>query len=102
MDPTFSHPLWITSGILLTLAGFWLFRWARQNSAANEINLATREAAVQKLLKTPGAKSPADAAKKRASANFRNAMSQFLGIVGFLLIIGGLTSIVLGIFYTGG
>jgi hypothetical protein len=105
MDPTFAHPKWIVAGILLILGGLWLFRWAQRNNAAAEITAATTEAAINKLLKNPAAKVPAGSpspAKKRAAANFRNAMSQFFGIVGFLMMIAGLISIVLGIFYVGG
>jgi predicted negative regulator of RcsB-dependent stress response len=99
MDPTFAHPKWIVAGILLILGGLWLFRWAQRNNAAAEITAATTEAAINKLLKNPGSPSPA---KKRAAANFRNAMSQFFGIVGFLMMIAGLVALVLGIFYVGG
>lgn len=105
MDPTFAHPHWIVAGVLLILVGFWLFRWARRNSASAELAAATTEAAVNKLLKNSAGKVPAagpGAAKKRAAANFRNAMSQFFGIVGFLMIISGLVAIVFGIFYSGG
>jgi uncharacterized membrane protein len=105
MDPTFAHPHWIVAGVLLILVGFWLFRWARRNSASAELAAATTETAVNKILKNSGAKVPAGAptaAKKRAAANFRNAMSQFFGIVGFLMIFAGLVAIVFGIFYSGG
>ncbi|MBS0239767.1 MAG: hypothetical protein JSR89_15220 [Proteobacteria bacterium] len=104
MDPAFAHPLWIVAGVLLFFAGFWLFRWSQRNSASAEIAAATTEAAVNKLLKNPAAKIPADApkpAKKRAAANFRNAMAQLAGIVGLLMIIAGLVYAVFGIFYSG-
>ncbi len=51
MEATFGHPLWISSGLLLMLAGFWLFRWANRNSATGEIANATKEVALNKLLK---------------------------------------------------
>ena len=104
MDPTFSHPHWIVAGLLLILAGFWLFRWSRRNNAAGEIAAATTEAAINKLLKNPAAKVPAGTqspAKKRAAANFRNAMAQLAGIVGLLMLITGLVYAVFGIFYPG-
>jgi len=104
MDPTFAHPHWIVAGLLLILAGFWLFRWSRRNSASSEIAAATTESAINKLLKNPAANVPAGApspAKKRAAANFRNAMSQLAGIVGLLMLIAGLVYVVFGIFYPG-
>jgi hypothetical protein len=97
MDPTFAHPKWIVVGVLLFLSGLWLFRWAARNDSASEIAAATREAAVNKLLK--GAPTPPAQNKKRAAAQFRHAMSQLTGIVGFLLIIAGLLSAFLGVFY---
>jgi len=100
MDASFGHPIWISSGVLLIVIGFIMFRWARRNDAMDEVNLAAREAAVQKLLKTPGAKPPGTS-KKRATANFRHAMSQFFGIVGFLLIIAGIVAAIFGVFYEG-
>ena len=51
MEADFGHPLWISSGLLLMLVGFWLFRWASRNSAAGEIANATKEVAINKLLK---------------------------------------------------
>ncbi len=105
MDPTFGHPHWIVAGVLLILVGFWLFRWARRNNASAELKAAATEAAVNKLLKNSASKAPAASsttAKNRAAANFRNAMSQFFGIVGFLMIIAGLVAVVFGIFYDAG
>src|SRR5512136_701681 len=100
MDATFSHPIWIYAGLLLVLAGYWLFRWSSRNSAASEIANATKEAALHKLFKgNPG--DPPPAVKKLPEHHFRRAIAQFLGIVGFLLIIAGLMAALLGIFYQG-
>lgn len=95
MDPTFGHPLWITSGVLLVIVGFLLFRWARRLGAPDRNTAAQRDASVGKILK--GQKNP----KAAAPGSFRRAMSQFFGIVGFLMILAGLLAIVLGIFYVG-
>jgi len=92
MDPTFGHPLWITSGVLLVIVGFLLFRWARRLGAPNRNAATSRDASVGKILK--GQKAP-------ATGSFRRAMSQFFGIVGFLMIIAGLMAIFLGVFYVG-
>jgi hypothetical protein len=94
MDPTFGHPLWITSGVLLVIVGFLLFRWARRLGAPDR-NAAQRDASVGKIFK--GQKN----SKASAPGSFRRAMSQFFGIVGFLMILAGLLAIVLGIFYVG-
>lgn len=98
MVATFGHPLWISSGVILMLVGFLLFRWARSINAAEEVSAATKEAAVAKILKG-GQVRDAAASKKLATYNFRRAMSQLFGIIGFLLIIAGLMAVTLGIFY---
>jgi hypothetical protein len=99
MEATFDHPLWISSGLLLMLAGFWLFRWANRNSATGEIANATKEVALNKLLKGSQGREASPASKNLPAHNFRRAMSQLFGIIGFLLIIVGLMSLLLGIFY---
>lgn len=96
MDPTFGHPLWIGSGVLLVIIGFLLFRWARRLGAPDRNATAQHDASVGKIFKG-GQKGP----KSSAPGSFRRAMSQFFGIVGFLLIITGLMAIFLGIFYVG-
>jgi len=99
MEATFGHPLWISSGLLLMLAGFWLFRWANRNSATGEIANATKEVALNKLLKGSQGREASPASKNLSAHNFRRAISQLFGIIGFLLIIVGLMSLLLGIFY---
>lgn len=102
MEPTFGHPLWISSGVLMMLVGFLLFRWARRDDAAEHIAKATREAAVNKMLKGGGPpRSGGPSSKNLATHHFRRAMAQLFGIVGFLLIIAGLMAALLGMFYTG-
>jgi hypothetical protein len=99
MDPIFGHPLWVSSGVLMMLGGGLLIHWSRRNNVSDEIAHATREAAVNKLFRG-GRATPADSALKKLPANhFRRAMSQLAGIVGFLLIIAGLTSAFFGVFY---
>jgi hypothetical protein len=96
MDPAFGHPLWISSGVVLIVVGFLLFRWARRLGSSDRVAAAQREASAGKIFKG-GQKPP----KSSASSNFRRSMSQFFGIVGFLMIIAGLMAIFLGIFYVG-
>jgi hypothetical protein len=95
MDPTFGHPLWIAYGALLVVGGFLLFRWARRLGAPGRAAAAQRDASVGKILKGQKASKPA------GPGSFRRAMSQFFGIVGFLMILTGLMAIFLGIFYVG-
>ncbi|MBS0232951.1 MAG: hypothetical protein JSR99_05650 [Proteobacteria bacterium] len=105
MDLSFTHPHWIVAGVLLLLGGFWLFRWGRRNDDRDAIAAAATEAAINKLRKNSPGKTrvpPPPAAKIGAAARFRNAMAQFLGIVGLLMIIAGPVLIVFGIFYTAG
>lgn len=93
MDPTFGHPLWIASGVLLVFVGFLLFRWARRLGAPARSAAGQRDANFGKILKgQAGAKAP-------PPGSFRRAMSQFFGIVGFLMMLAGLMAIFLGIFY---
>jgi hypothetical protein len=96
---TFGHPLWISSGIILFFIGVLLFRWARANDVSAEVSAATREATLTKLLKGGQTPDGQVAAKKIKTNNFRRAMSQLFGIVGFLLAIAGLMAATLGIFY---
>jgi Na+/melibiose symporter-like transporter len=101
MDPTFAHPHWIVAGILLILGGFWLFRWARRNDSRAAISTAATAAAINKLRRnSPGKTSPRPVRASMAET-FRNAMSQFLGIVGLLMIIAGLVAAIFGVFYVG-
>ncbi len=102
MDPSFTHPHWIVAGVLLLLGGFWLFRWGQRNDDRGVIAAAAAEAAINKLRKNSPGKtraSPAPAAKIGAATRFRNAMAQFLAIVGLLMIIAGPVLIVFGLFY---
>jgi flagellar biogenesis protein FliO len=106
MDPTFGHPLWIFSGVALVLVGFWLFRWATSSNTSGRSASTAEQGKLRGLFRRR--KSQADApstaatnAPSKAASNFRRAMSQLFGIIGFLLIIAGLMAAVLGVFYPG-
>jgi hypothetical protein len=99
MEPAFAHPLWISSGVLLMLVGFLLFRWARRSDPSAAITAATREATARKIF--GGGRKTARAPQNLAPHRFRRAMSQLFGIIGFLLVIAGLMAAFLGIFYVG-
>ena len=102
MDPTFGHPLWIFVGAVLVLVGLWLFLWATGRSAS-----ATEQGKLRGIFRRrksqPNAPSTAttNATPSKTATNFRRAMSQLFGIIGFLMIIAGLMAAVLGVFYPG-
>lgn len=99
MDATFGHPLWIFSGVALVLIGFWLFRWATRSDTAGQIANATGEGKLGRLFRRSQPNAPSTAATSKTRSNFRRAMSQLFGIIGFLLIVAGLMAAVLGVFY---
>jgi hypothetical protein len=101
MDPTFGHPIWIFSGVALVLIGFWLFGWATSRDTATAD--ATGQGKLRKLFRLGQHNAPSTAAANtppsRTRTNFRRAMSQPFGIIGFLLIVAGLMAALLGVFY---
>ena len=103
MDPTFGHPIWIFSGVALVLIGFWLFGWATSSDTAGQTADATGQGKLRKLFRRGQHNAPSTAAANappsRTRTNFRRAMSQLFGIIGFLLIVAGLMAAVLGVFY---
>jgi magnesium-transporting ATPase (P-type) len=106
MDPTFGHPLWIFVGAVLVLVGLWLFLWATGSNTTGRSASATEQGKLRGLFRRrksqPNAPSTAATnAPSKAASNFRRAMSQLFGIIGFLMIIAGLMAAVLGVFYPG-
>lgn len=106
MDPTFGHPLWIFVGAVLVLVGLWLFLWATGSDAAGRSAGSTERGKLRGLFRRgksqPNAPSTAaNATPSKTATNFRRAMSQLFGIIGFLMIIAGLMAAVLGVFYPG-
>ena len=101
MDPTFGHPIWIFSGVALVLIGFWLLGWATSRDTATAD--ATGQRKLSKLFRRGQHNAPSTAAANappsRTKTNFRRAMSQLFGLIGFLLIVTGLMAAVLGVFY---
>jgi hypothetical protein len=110
MEAPLAHPPWIVAGILLVLVGALLFRWGRRNDTSAAIASAGARAALNRLRgKKSTAATGADHAgvTRRASGvsmavKFRNSMAQFLGIVGILMMLAGLTAVVFGMFYVSG
>lgn len=102
MDPTFGHPLWIFVGAVLVLVGLWLFLWATGRSASateqGKLRSIFRRGKIQPNVPSTAA---ANATPSKTVSNFRRAMSQLFGIIGFLMIIAGLMAAVLGVFYPG-
>jgi len=98
MDLNFEHPKWIAVGLFLFILGLVLVSWARRNNRSRELSGATAEAAIRALRREG---QPAGERKAVASNNFRNSMSQFFGTVGFMCIIAGLLTALLGALYLG-
>lgn len=96
MEPAFAHPIWISTGIVLFVVGFLLVRWAARSRSSSH-GAAVKQSAIRKLFGAPPRNR--EAARKMPGPSFRGSMAQFLGIVGFLLIIAGLLAALLGIFY---
>lgn len=110
-----THPGWVAVGIAMVLIGIWLIRWANRNSMTGAIADATTEAAIGALRKrgrpdmpselkarfddVSGAPTATGKARKVASYAFRHAMSQVLGIAGFIMVMAGLLLAVFGAFY---
>ncbi len=100
-----AHPEWIFAGIAAVLVGVWLIRWAARNNMAGQISGVTSDAAADSLR----ARGKAGAEQLRASEKLtrekvarysaRNSMSQLAGVLGFILVMGGLMAIVLGVYY---
>jgi uncharacterized membrane protein YraQ (UPF0718 family) len=107
MDPTFGHPLWTFSGVALVLVGFWLFRWATSSNTSGRSASTAEQGKLRGLFRRRKSQADApstagtNATPSKTASNFRRAMSQLFGIIGFLLIIAGLMAAVLGVFYPG-
>ena len=102
MPTTIAHPMWLAIGLLMSLIGIWLIRWASRNNMASAIKDATVGAALDTLAKRgrPDGHGVDSKAKKVASYGLRNSMSQLFGATGFILLMAGLVTAVLGIFGT--
>ncbi len=100
-----AHPKWIFFGIASVLFGVWLIRWAARNNMAGRISDATAESAADGLRARGKAgvdqlrSSEKATREKVARYSARNSMSQLAGIIGFMLVMGGLLAVVLGVYY---
>jgi len=100
-----AHPEWILGGVAAVLLGVWLIRWAARNNMATRISDVTAESAADNLRARgkSGVEQLRNSDKvtrdKIARYSARNSMSQLAGIVGFMLVMGGLLAIVLGVYY---
>lgn len=98
MELSFSHPKWVWVGALMFVIGVFLVRWARRNNRERQLAGSATDAAIRALRKEGR---PAGQRKQNNENTFRNAMSQFFGSVGFILVIAGLLTAVFGAVYTG-
>lgn len=115
MEAPFAHPTWIAVGLAMVLIGAWLVRWASRNNMATAISGAAAEAAIKTLRKGAKVETPREIgsriddlrsapgstgkAKKVAGYAVRHAMSQLFGATGFIMIMAGLVTALLGVFY---
>ena len=101
MDPTFGHPLWIFCGRGARARRLLAIWWATSRTPATAD--ATGQGKLRRLFRRGQHNAPSTAATNappsKTRTNFRRAMSQLFGIIGFLLIIAGLMAAVLGVFY---
>lgn len=98
MDFTISHPKWVWVGAFMVILGIFLMRWARRNNRERELSGAAAEAAIRALRK----EGKPEGHRKHVNTNtFRNAMSQFFGSVGFILLVAGLLTALFGALYPG-
>lgn len=110
-----THPAWIAYGLIAALIGIWLIRWASRNNMASAIRDATVGVALDTIAKRgrPGmpaelrakvddirnAQGKSGKARKIASYGVRHSLSQIAGITGFILVMSGLVTAVLGVYY---
>lgn len=115
MTAAFAHPNWIAAGVVLLVLGLLMMRWAARNNVAAQMTDAAKDAALNALRKRGAVDVPDELraklsdlqaasgvsgkAKKVAGYALRHAVSQFVGVTGFLLAAAGALAAVLGIFY---
>lgn len=113
--PTIAHPTWLVLGLAFALIGVWMIRWASRNNMASAIRDATVGVAIDavarrgrpnmppeiraKIDTIKGAQGGTGKAKKIASYGIRHSLSQLFGVTGFILVMAGLVTAVLGVFY---
>lgn len=101
----FPHPKWIAVGFGLVVIGILMIRWAARNNRQQELVRANAEKTLDAFRKSAGGNSPdaRAAAKKREAELDRDridtSLSQFIGAIGFILVMAGLTAATLGAFY---
>lgn len=114
--PTIAHPAWLLAGLLMCAVGVWLVRWANRNNVAAAMKDATVSATLEtiakrgrpdvppelkaKMSEITGAEGKTGKAKTVASYSIRNSLSQLFGAAGFILLMAGLVTAVIGIFGT--
>lgn len=86
----------VPAGLTMVLVGALLIWWSNRHNAARELAAESKEATVGALTHTPV---PARSSKsERRATTSRQDFSRFIGVLGFILLIGGLLLATIGMF----
>jgi ABC-type transport system involved in cytochrome c biogenesis permease subunit len=91
-----ANPAYLLIGFLTTAVGIVMWRWASRHNYARKLADANAQATLEAL--TKGTTESREKARERVNISSRQDISRFIGVVGFLLILGGLLLITLGLF----
>lgn len=91
-----SNPAWLFEGLLLTILGIVLWRWSARHNTERKLTEANAEATLDKL--RGGKTESREHQRERAKTASLLDLTRFVGVVGFLFIIGGLLMMALGLF----
>ena len=91
-----SNPAWLFEGLLLTILGIVLWRWSARHNTERKLTEANAEATLDKL--RGGKAETREHQRERAKTASMLDLTRFVGVVGFLFIIGGLLMMALGLF----
>ena len=86
----------VPSGLVMVVTGGLLIWWSSRHNASRELAEESRQATVGALTHTP---TPARSSKSaRRATTSRTDFARFVGVAGFVLLIGGLLLATIGMF----